>query len=86
MSGLEIYLMIILPLHVIDEAYHCNNIPNIGNSNDSHLVCNWTDDDYEWYETNDGRMSYRLKQYSQTDNYFEKRARNKYWEQRRLNE
>ena len=86
MSGLEIYLMIVLPLHALDESYHCNNIPNTGNPNDLHLVCNWTDEDYEWYETNDGRISYRLKQYSQTDNYFERKARNKYWEQRRLNE
>jgi len=86
MSGLEIYLMIVLPLHALDESYHCNNIPTTGNPNDLHLVCNWTDEDYEWYETDNGRISYRLKQYSETDNYFERKARNKYWEQRRLNE
>ncbi len=49
-------------------------------------TCNWTEDDYEWYTTENGRISYRLKQYSQTDNYFERRARNKHWEQRRMNE
>ena len=86
MTGLEIYLTIILPLHAIDEAYNCNNIPISADSKEMHLVCNWTDEDYEWYETDDGRMSYRLKHYSKTDNYFEKRARNKYWEQRRTNE
>ena len=86
MSGLEIYLMIVLPLHAIDESYHCNNIPTTGNPNDLHLVCNWTDDDYEWYIAESGTMYYRLKQYSQDDNYFEKQARNKYWEQRRINE
>ena len=85
MSGLEIYLTIILPLHAIDEAYNCNNIPTLADNKEMHLVCNWTDEDYEWYETNDGRMSYRLKQYSQTDNYFEKRARDKYWNNKQEN-
>ena len=86
MSGLEIYLMIVLPLHALDEAYNCNNIPTIADTDNLHLVCNWTDDDYEWYIAESGTMYYRLKQYSQDDNYFEKQARNKYWEQRRLNE
>ena len=86
MSGVEIYLAIILPLHVMDEAYNCNNIPAIADNEEIHLVCNWTEDDYEWYTSNNGRMYYRLKQYSQDDNYFEKQARNKHWEQRRLNE
>ena len=86
MSGLEIYLMIILPLHAVDEAYNCNNIPISADSKEMHLVCNWTEDDYEWYIAESGTMYYRLKQYSQDDNYFEKQARNKYWEQRRLNE
>ena len=86
MSGLEIYLTIILPLHAIDEAYNCNNIPTTADSKEMHLVCNWTEEDYEWYTDDNGRMGYRLKQYSQTDNYFEKRARNKYWEHRRMNE
>ena len=86
MSGLEIYLMIVLPLHALDEAYNCNNIPTTADSKEMHMVCNWTEDDYEWYTTENGRISYRLKQYSQTDNYFERRARNKYWEQRRMNE
>ena len=79
MTGLEIYLMIILPLHAVDEAYNCNNIPISANSKEMHLVCNWTEDDYEWYTDDNGRMGYRLKEYSQTDNYFEKRARDKYW-------
>ena len=86
MSGLEIYLTIILPLHAMDEAYNCNNIPTTADSKEMHMVCNWTEDDYEYITTKDGRLIYRLKQYSQDDNYFEKQARNKYWEQRRLNE
>ena len=86
MSGLEIYLTIILPLHAMDEAYNCNNIPTIADSKEMHMVCNWTADDYEYIVTEDGRLYYRLKEYSQTDNYFERRARNKHWEQRRYNE
>ena len=85
MSGLEIYLMIILPLHAIDEAYNCNNIPTTADSKEMNLVCNWTEEDYEWYIDNNGRMGYRLKQYSQTDNYFEKRARDKYWNNKQEN-
>ena len=82
MSGLEIYLTIILPLHAIDEAYNCNNIPTTADSKEMHLVCNWTEEDYEWYTDDNGRMGYRLKQSSQTDYYFEKRARDKYWNNR----
>ena len=80
MSGLEIYLMIILPLHTIDEVYHCNNIPFVGNDNDMHLVCNWAEDDYEYYTTDKGNMGYRLKKDCKDDNYFEKRARDKHWD------
>ena len=82
MSGIEIYFMIILPLHAMDEAYNCNNIPTLADNKEMHLVCNWTEDDYEYIVTEDGRLYYRLKQYSQTDNYFERRARNKHWENR----
>ena len=82
MSGIEIYFMIILPLHAIDEAYNCNNIPTLADNKEMHLVCNWTEEDYEWYTDDNGRMGYRLKQSSQTDNYFEKRARDKYWNNR----
>jgi len=85
MSGLEIYLAIILPLHAMDEAYNCNNIPTIADNEEIHLVCNWTEDDYEWYTSDNGRMYYRLKQYSQDDNYFERRARNKHWEKYNAN-
>ena len=85
MSGLEIYFMIILPLHAIDEAYNCNNIPTLADNKEMHLVCNWTEDDYEYIVTEDGRLYYRLKQYSQTDNYFERRARNKHWEKYNAN-
>ncbi len=85
MSGLEIYLTIILPLHAMDEAYNCNNIPTLADSKEMHLVCNWTEDDYEYIVTEDGRLYYRLKQYSQTDNYFERRARNKHWEKYNAN-
>ena len=80
MSGLEIYLMIILPLHAMDEAYNCNNIPTLADNKEMHLVCNWTEEDYEYITTEDGKLYYRLKQYSQDDNYFERRARNKHWE------
>ena len=86
MSGLEIYLMIVLPLHALDEAYNCNNIPTTADSKEMHMLCNWTVDDYEYVVNEDGRLYYRLKQYSQADNYFERRARNKHWEQRRYNE
>ena len=82
MSGLEIYLMIRLPLHAIDEAYNCNNIPTLADNKEMHLVCNWTEEDYEYIITDDGRLYYRLKQYSQDDNYFERRARDKYWNNR----
>ena len=82
MSGLEIYLTIILPLHAMDEAYNCNNIPTLADNKEMHLVCNWTEDDYEYIVTEDGRLYYRLKQYSQDDNYFERRARIKHWENR----
>ena len=50
-----------------------------------HLVCNWTEEDYEYITTDDGRLYYRLKQYSQDDNYFERRARNKHWEKYNAN-
>ena len=85
MTGLEIYFMIVLPLHAIDEAYNCNNIPTLADNKEMHLVCNWTEDDYEYIVTEDGRLYYRLKQYSQTDNYFERRARNKHWEKYNAN-
>tara|TARA_B100000287_G_scaffold161673_1_gene152507 strand:- start:27 stop:290 length:264 start_codon:yes stop_codon:yes gene_type:complete len=85
MSGLEIYLTIILPLHAIDEAYNCNNIPTTADSKEMNLICNWTEEDYEWYTDDNGRMGYRLKEYSQTDNYFEKRARDKYWNNKQEN-
>ena len=85
MSGLEIYLTIILPLHAIDEAYNCNNIPTTADSKEMNLICNWTEEDYEWYTDDNGRMGYRLKQYSQDDNYFERRARNKHWEKYNAN-
>ena len=85
MSGIEIYFMIILPLHAMDEAYNCNNIPTLADNKEMHLVCNWTEDDYEYIVTEDGRLYYRLKQYSQTDNYFERRARNKHWEKYNAN-
>ena len=82
MSGIEIYFMIILPLHAMDEAYNCNNIPTLADNKEMHLVCNWTEEDYEYIITDDGRLYYRLKQYSQDDNYFERRARIKHWENR----
>ena len=85
MSGIEIYFMIILPLHAMDEAYNCNNIPTLADNKEMHLVCNWTEEDYEYITTEDGRLYYRLKQYSQTDNYFERRARNKHWEKYNAN-
>ena len=85
MSGIEIYFMIILPLHAMDEAYNCNNIPTLADNKEMHLVCNWTEDDYEYIVTEDGRLYYRLKQYSQNDNYFERRARNKHWEKYNAN-
>ena len=85
MTGLEIYLTIILPLHAIDEAYNCNNIPTLADNKEMHLVCNWTEEDYEYITTEDGRLYYRLKEYSQTDNYFERRARNKHWEKYNAN-
>ena len=77
--------MIILPLHAVDEAYNCNNIPTLADNKEMHLVCNWTEDDYEYITTKDGRLIYRLKQYSQDDNYFEKQARNKHWEKYNAN-
>ena len=85
MSGLEIYLTIILPLHAMDEAYNCNNIPTLADNKEMHLVCNWTEEDYEYIVTEDGRLYYRLKEYSQSDNYFERRARNKHWEKYNAN-
>ena len=85
MSGLEIYLTIILPLHAMDEAYNCNNIPTLADNKEMHLVCNWTEDDYEYIVTEDGRLYYRLKEYSQSDNYFDRRARNKHWEKYNAN-
>ena len=36
----------------------------------------------EYITTEDGKLYYRLKQYSQDDNYFERRARDKYWNNR----
>ena len=56
MSGLEIYLTIILPIHAIDEPYNCNNIPTTADSKEMHLVCNWTEEDYEWYTDDNGRI------------------------------
>ena len=85
MTGLEIYLMIVLPLHVMDEAYHCNNIPIAGDDGDKHIVCNWAEDDYEYYTTEDGKLSYQLKKDCKDDNYFEKRARDKYWNNKQEN-
>ena len=79
MSGLELYLLIVLPLHSLDEAYHCNNIPLIGNDKDKHLVCNWAEDDYEYSLTDEGGLIYRLKKDCEDDNKYEKRARDKYW-------
>ena len=79
MTGLEVYFIIVLPLHVMDEAYHCNNIPLAGNNKDMHIVCNWAEDDYEYYTTEEGSLGYQLKQDCKDDNTFEKRARDKYW-------
>jgi len=84
MIPIEIYLALIIPLHTIDEIYHCNNIPLTGDNEDMHLVCNWAGDDYEYYTNNNGMMSYRLKKDCKDDNYFEKRARDKYWEEREI--
>ena len=85
MSGLEIYLMIVLPLHVMDEVYHCNNIPYTGDDNDKHIICNWAEDDYEYFITEEGVLTYQLKKDCKDDNYFEKRARDKYWNNKQEN-
>ena len=79
MTGLELYLIIVLPLHSIDEIYHCNNIPLAGNDNDKHIVCNWAEDDYEYVLTDSGGLIYQLKKDCKDDNKFEKRARDRYW-------
>ena len=86
MTGLEIYLAIILPLHAVDEVYHCNNIPIAGNDDELHLICNWAEDDYEYYTDENGVLGYRLKKDCKDDNYFEKRARDKYWNNREIND
>ena len=79
MTGLEVYLLLVLPLHAMDEAYHCNNIPLVGNDKDLHLVCNWAEDDYEYYTTEEGKLGYQLKRDCKDDNRYEKRARDKHW-------
>ena len=79
MSGLELYLLIVLPLHALDETYHCNNIPLKGNDEDKHIVCNWAEDDYEYFVTEEGALGYQFKRDCKDDNKYEKRARDKYW-------
>ena len=45
MSHLELYFAIVLPLHVVEEVYHCNKIPT-PSTDDWHLVCNWNEEDF----------------------------------------
>ena len=78
MSPLDLYFAIVLPLHVVEEVYHCNKIPT-PSTDDWHLVCNWSEEDFEYVTTKDGTLLHQLKKEFDEDNYFKKKVRNKYW-------
>lgn len=71
----EIYLIIMLLLHPIDEIYTCNN-PNLIDMN-QHLLCNWT---YEDFEKKQGKLI--LKKQRDVDNVIKAYYRKKYWEKK----
>ena len=71
----EIYLIIMLLLHPIDEIYTCNN-PNLIDMN-QHLLCNWTNEDFEKKQ---GKLV--LKKQRDVDNVIKAYYRKKYWEKK----
>jgi len=79
MEFYTIYLAIMLPLQTVEEIYNCNNPNTLGSrTQPTHLCCNWDDEDFEIRII--GNTSYRvLKVNDDEDNYFEKKARAKYW-------
>ena len=78
-EGLVVWLLIILPLHSIDEVYNCNNPKYDPKHPDQHLVCNWADDDFEYTVTDKGRLIHQFKKDCKDDNKYEKQYRDKYW-------
>ena len=74
----ELYLILVISFHAVDERYHCNKTPTL-NIDDWHLVCNWTEDDFEEIITEDGALVRQLKKENSKDNYFKKKVRDRYW-------
>ena len=72
-----------IPFQTLEEIHNCNNPNTLGNKTQpNHLVCNWDEEDFEVVVVN--RKTYRvLKTQDKDDNYFEKRARKKYWKKRK---
>ena len=78
--------MIVLPLHAMDEAYNCNNIPTLADNKEMNLVCNWEKDDFEYLYIDNVGLVHELKRESSKDNKTKKKYRDKYWINRETND
>ena len=80
-EGVIVWLLFIVPMHSIDEVYNCNHPHYDPKRPDQHLVCNWAEDDFEYLVTEQGRLIHQLKRDCEADNKYEKKARDKFWEE-----
>jgi len=76
MIGFDIYLSLILTLQVVDECWNCNNPRKYPKK--KYIVCQW--DDKDIFKDNNG--NFHPYPEAKEDNYFERKARIKYWQKK----
>ena len=76
MIGFDIYLSLILTLQVVDECWNCNNPRKYPKK--KYIVCQW--DDKDIFKDNKG--NFHPYPEAKEDNYFERKARIKYWQKK----
>ena len=73
----HIYLSLVFSLHTIDEIWNCENPRKYPKKN--YMVCNWEEEDI----FKDKAGNYHPHPKVKEDNYFERKARIRYWRKKR---
>jgi len=77
MTVFHMYITLMIFLHSVEEIWNCSNPRKFPKKN--YIVCDWNENDI--YKDNNGK--YHPYPKAQEDNYFERRARIKYWQKKR---
>ena len=73
---LSFYIPLVLSLHIYHEKWNCDHPRKYPKG--TYFVCQWDENDI--YKNKKGEyLPYR---YAKADNYFERKARNKFWQRR----